>query len=48
MTEQELIAEVASRTGETAEVVTSFVRDAGEAILNHLYPFHDTTGKTVQ
>lgn len=47
MTEQELIAEVASRTGETAEVVTSFVRDAGEAILNRLYPFHDITGKTV-
>lgn len=43
MTEQELIAEVASRTGETAEVVTSFVRDAGEAILNHLYPFHKKT-----
>lgn len=41
MTRQELIAEVANRTGETAEVVTSFVDDAGEAIINHIYPFRE-------
>lgn len=39
MTRQEMIAEVASRTGETAEVVASFVDDAGEAIINYIYPF---------
>lgn len=39
MTRQEMIAEVANRTGETAEVVASFVDDAGEAIINHIHPF---------
>lgn len=40
MTRQEIIAEVASRTGETAEVVTSFVNAAAQEILNYVYPFH--------
>lgn len=47
MTRQEMIAEVASRTGETAEVVTSFVDDAGEAIINHVYPFRGEEAYTV-
>ena len=47
MTQEQLIAEVVRRTGETAETVTPFVNIAGEALLNHIYPFHDTTGKSV-
>lgn len=41
MNRQEMITEVAAKTGDTAEVVTSFVDTATEAVLNHLFPFHD-------
>lgn len=42
MTPEEMVAELSTRTGETDNgVLTSYLAQAGEAILEKAFPFHD-------
>lgn len=41
MTREEMIAQLVERTGESAEVLTSFLDEAGDVIINRAYPFRD-------
>lgn len=41
MTREEMTALLVGRTGESAEVLTSYLDEAGQAIINHVYPFRD-------
>lgn len=41
MTPEEMMARAVERTGESQEVLTSYIEEAGQAILNHVYPFRD-------
>ena len=41
MTAEEMMARAVERTGESQEVLTSYIEEAGQAILNHVYPFRD-------
>ena len=42
MTTEEMKSQVSARTGETDDgVLTSYLDDAAQAILNHVYPFRD-------
>lgn len=42
MTTEDMKSQVSARTGETNDdVLTSYLDDAAQAILNHVYPFRD-------
>ena len=42
MTSEELKAQLSARTGETDDgVLTSYLEDAAQAIINHVYPYRD-------
>lgn len=41
MTREEMLALLVERTGESEEVLTSFLDEAGQVIINRVYPFSE-------